>query len=493
MASTRNGAIHWCAFPVVCLKTDQRFSFLVQGISKELRMNQNNPLILFMLLPETGAYNASLALARRLREQGYRILYGGPERFEEHVQAQGFAYERLEVPEPEFIKTLEGQPQPGIIGRWQRTRKIIRYYRRESRALMDLSVARFAEINPALVLFDPLVWPYAELPLRSGVPIVSFSTTLASYFNLQVPPVFSDIPAGDPDHWQVRLLNLLAWSRCILKARFNLFIYEKILPLFYGLLPQASGIKRIRQLGATLCWGEYGPRLIGPELVVAPKELDFPQLVASNERTYIGACVDVARSDGEFDWSDIDQSKLLVYCSLGTYSSAYPHAYKLFSSVIDALKQRPDLQGIVQIGDVAAVDDFGDLPINIKLVKRVPQIEVLSKAKLFITHGGFSSTRESLFMGVPMLVFPCWLDQPGNAARVVHHGVGLQGDIACVSPPQILDLLRRVEDPSFTVAARKMQVSFAEQADCQAGVDFINAYLKLQPVPRAVELASTCS
>ncbi|TBU96300.1 hypothetical protein DNJ95_07095 [Stutzerimonas kirkiae] len=443
-------------------------------------MSQNNPLILFMLLPETSAYNASFTLARRLREQGYRILYGGPERFEEHVQAQGFDYERLEVPEPEFIKTPEGQPEPGAIGRWRRTRKVIRYYRRELRALLERSVARFAEIDPALVLFDPLIWPYAELPLRSGVPMISFSTTLAAYFNLQVPPVFSDIPAGDPERWQVRLRNLFAWSRCILKARFNLFMYEKLFPLFYALPPQASGVKRIRQLGGILRWGEYGPRLIVPELVVAPRELDFPQLVASNDRTYIGACVDTARSDGEFDWSDLDRSKPLVYCSLGTYSEWFRNGRGLFVSVIEALRQHENLQAIVQVGNVADIESFGELPERIRLVKKVPQLEVLERADIFITHAGFSSTREACYFGVPVIAFPYCNDGLGNAARLVHHGMGVRGDFTKVTSAMVLDLLKEVQGEQYSAAAKRMQVHFRQQADCLAGLEFIERFLSAE-------------
>lgn len=439
-----------------------------------------SPLIIFMLMPERGAFNASFALARRLQGQGYRILYGGPQRFQEHVQTQGFGYQLLEVPKPAFTTEVEGQPAPSGIRGWKRSRDLMRYYRRESRLLMDRAVVSFKQLDPVLVLFDPLIWPYAEVPLRCAIPMVSFSTTLASTFNTQVPPVFSGTPAGDAADWRVRWRNARAWARRISKTWFDIWVFEKIIPLFFALPPQSSSVRRIRSLGGVLHWGEYGPRVIAPELVVSPRELDYPQLLASNDRTYIGACVDVVRGDGDFDWQGVDAQKPLVYCSLGTYSASYPHARKLFSSVIGALKLRPDLQGIVQIGNAAVVDDFGVLPAHIRVVTQVPQIDILARASLFITHGGFSSVRESLYFGVPMLVFPCWLDQPGNAARVVAHGAGLQGDIATVDTQRILALLKRLDDSSFANAARGLQKIFVEQADCRAGLDFVNACIERQ-------------
>jgi UDP:flavonoid glycosyltransferase YjiC (YdhE family) len=45
----------------------------------------------------------------------------------------------------------------------------------------------------------------------------------------------------------------------------------------------------------------------------------------------------------------------------------------------------------------------------------VPQIRVLERARLFITHGGHNSVMESLVSGVPMLVVPLALDQPVQA------------------------------------------------------------------------------
>jgi UDP-glucoronosyl and UDP-glucosyl transferase len=58
------------------------------------------------------------------------------------------------------------------------------------------------------------------------------------------------------------------------------------------------------------------------------------------------------------------------------------------------------------------------------MINRVPQIEVLKRAALCITHAGINTALESLAEGVPMVAIPIGFDQPGIAARIAYHGVG---------------------------------------------------------------------
>lgn len=65
---------------------------------------------------------------------------------------------------------------------------------------------------------------------------------------------------------------------------------------------------------------------------------------------------------------------------------------------------------------------------------RVPQLDLLAECKLFITHGGLQSLKESIAYRVPMLVYPVWWDQFGYAARVAYYGLGLTGKLGKESP-----------------------------------------------------------
>jgi zeaxanthin glucosyltransferase len=54
----------------------------------------------------------------------------------------------------------------------------------------------------------------------------------------------------------------------------------------------------------------------------------------------------------------------------------------------------------------------------------LPYRAVMRQAALVITHGGSNTVLDALACGVPLLIRPVGFDQPGNLARVRHHGFG---------------------------------------------------------------------
>ena len=67
------------------------------------------------------------------------------------------------------------------------------------------------------------------------------------------------------------------------------------------------------------------------------------------------------------------------------------------------------------------------IPSNVYLVKSAPQVEILKRASLFITHSGMNSSNESIHFGVPMICLPVSADQPLVANRVANElGLGIK-------------------------------------------------------------------
>jgi zeaxanthin glucosyltransferase len=91
-------------------------------------------------------------------------------------------------------------------------------------------------------------------------------------------------------------------------------------------------------------------------------------------------------------------------------------------------------------------------------VRRAPQIELLKRAALCITHAGLNTALESLAEGVPMVAIPIGYDQPGVAARIAHHGVGEFVDIEDVTVENVRGLIEEVmSSPGYREKARWFQ------------------------------------
>jgi UDP:flavonoid glycosyltransferase YjiC (YdhE family) len=88
----------------------------------------------------------------------------------------------------------------------------------------------------------------------------------------------------------------------------------------------------------------------------------------------------------------------------------------------------------------------------------IPQFDLLSheKAKLLITHCGFSSVQEAVLAGVPIIGFPIYADQPQTAAKFVGKGFGLQLDLRSVSVEELVNTIEEITTtPSYKTKVKK--------------------------------------
>lgn len=437
--------------------------------------------VIFIMLPERSSFHGSFKLAKELRSAGARVTYIGPQSYQGFVAAQKLSYVPL-LPEPY-------QPEePLAAGHWPRRtwsrlraaqRAFERYFAGLS-APLDALGTWLDEHSPSIALLEPMMWEFSPPLLRARIPIVGLSNTLTAKLDTRFPPVFSSTVAMNEPTLAARLIYAGQWGRAALQFGMQHAIESLQMLSFAG--PSAFAAERpsarVRQSGGELCFGEYGYRLRIPELVLAPKEIDFPQTTRQANRNYAGSCVDVERRDMPFEWGAIEKDQEIVYCSLGTYNHFYAHTGQLFRAVIEAILRKPHLQAIVHVGSAAMIAELGPQPARVRLLEQAPQLEILRHASVFITHGGIGAVREGLFFGVPMIVFPCWLDQFGNAARLVHHGVAVRGDRSIADTDLVERLLAEAQSPAVRKATERMRNTFRAQEACEDGVRWIESHVR---------------
>ncbi|TRY91907.1 hypothetical protein DNTS_024115, partial [Danionella cerebrum] len=100
-----------------------------------------------------------------------------------------------------------------------------------------------------------------------------------------------------------------------------------------------------------------------------------------------------------------------------------------------------------------------DAPKNVKLMKWLPQNDLLghAKVKAFITHGGSHGIYEGICNGVPMVMLPLFGDQGDNVQRLVSRGVAESLSIYDVTSEKLLVALRKViNDKSYKEKMTKL-------------------------------------
>src|SRR5260370_7327122 len=78
------------------------------------------------------------------------------------------------------------------------------------------------------------------------------------------------------------------------------------------------------------------------------------------------------------------------------------------------------------------------------VVKRAPQLKLLSLAEVCITHAGLNTVLEALAQGVPQLAIPVTFEQPGIAARIAAKKTGVTMSFSDLTSEHLSTLLDEV-------------------------------------------------
>ncbi|MGG3623951.1 macrolide family glycosyltransferase [Bacillus gobiensis] len=124
-------------------------------------------------------------------------------------------------------------------------------------------------------------------------------------------------------------------------------------------------------------------------------------------------------SNNQFPLEELKDEQVL-YISMGT---VLDQTEEFFNTCIEAFA---DFQGkvVIAAGERADFTKITQAPDNFIISSYVPQLEVLSEADVFITHGGMNSVNEAIHFQVPLVVLPHDKDQPMVAQRLTELGAG---------------------------------------------------------------------
>ncbi|MEH6719763.1 MAG: glycosyltransferase [Aurantimonas endophytica] len=193
---------------------------------------------------------------------------------------------------------------------------------------------------------------------------------------------------------------------------------------------------------------------------------DFPRQPASH-RHMVGPLrtarpVEIANDDA-------GGSRPLVFASLGTLQG---HRDSIFRAVAQACRELGVRCVIAHCGGLSP-SEAGRIEADL-VTDFVPQEKILRSASVCVTHAGMNTVLDSLAAGVPMLAVPIAFDQPGIAARIVHHGVGERLSRVLVSPGRVkASLARLLAEASFRDKASAIGRDIAASGGVALAADIV--------------------
>ncbi|NER80723.1 MAG: hypothetical protein F6K42_14365, partial [Leptolyngbya sp. SIO1D8] len=348
---------------------------------------------LFFIAPGVGHLNPTLPIAQELVARGEEVVYCTTDKFQARVESTGATFRQLDdsfnMPDGEIAKLQEGSLalMEGIL------LIMLRYVTKTSLKVPKVLKQLQAEKFDALV-YDPVfAWGHA-LGEALGMPTATFRCTFAMTQN-------------SPLRRQMRLMAKKQLSPKIIIAMLKLQLIAWYMNLRYR-----TSILNPKNL------------FIASEslnIVALPRKFQPDADVFDDRYEFVGPSILPSIVDYEADlpFKKLEECQTL-YIAMGT---AFTKA-QFFKTCLNTFTNTPWLVVMATWKDFG----FNDSPSNVIVRHRVPQLEVLKRANVFVTHGGMGSVMGALWYGVPLVVVPQMPEQSIIAARVTELGLGIRLD-----------------------------------------------------------------
>ncbi len=307
-------------------------------------------------------------------------------------------------------------------------------------------IKSFEEFKPDAVYIDTTDFLAVAVAERFKVPYAHGSATAIFYFDKDIPPIGT---GWDPNRIWLNRLRLIPYLAMV--APFMLRAY----------LNQKKALKAIDPGWKTTNMSGISPYLF---MLFSTDKLEYPRKTFIPPIFYVGPSIlepDESQLP-DFPWEKLDPARPLIYIATGTlfpdiYQKFYRHAIKALAEDTFPIP----VQVVMAIGRDRKIEDLGKIPSNFIVVNYAPQVKLVQRANIVVTHGGVNSVNETLSYGKPMLVAYLGRDLIEMAQRIAFNGAGIRLNAkratACKIRKAIIELLRQ---PRYARAAEGIQHSF---------------------------------
>lgn len=332
----------------------------------------------------------TLSVVSTLVRRGYRVSYVTKERFESELSGLGAQVIRYRSSCTAAERAAVGDAQPPEA-----------VYASTVQLVQDVTPF-YEENRPDLIIHDTVSLAGVILAKKWGISTIQVSCDFRmdrQSPSREAPEFFAQVlDIAKPMAQTLERYGVASDSHCFSRGALNVYFYPKAFQLD----------------------GETG------------EENDF----------YAGRCAP-ERPHTERWRPGNDANRPVVMVSTSTLFSQRPNYYR---RCIEALV---DLHWhvVLQIGDNNRLEDFTDLPANVEVIQRKPQIAILPYVDLLICAGGMMTAVEAAYCGVPLVMMTNGnVELEAYAENNVRLGLGRHLKGGDVSVEQMRETVKQVTD-----------------------------------------------
>ena len=427
----------------------------------------------FVSMPYSGHLNPMIALAHKLEVRGHDIVFFGIEDAATTVQAANLKFHA--VAQKEFPLGASA----GYLEKISKLRglEILRFSTQTRqpklcRAMLNHLPDAVTELGVQALVIDTIHVFVELVAIRLNLPYIHIWNILHIDRSGMTPPCFVSLPYEDsPDAREKYAAGVVDIGR------------------FFSPVTDVAR-EYAAEHNLDIDWSKPGATVSKLAVITqTPKVFDFPKLPCPPQFHYTGPFHDPSsRSLIPFPWERVTAERM-IYASLGTLVNGLAHVYR---KIIAASAMIPGAQLVLSIGNHIRLEDLGKLPGNAIVVQSAPQLELLKRAHLCITHAGANTVLECLAAGVPMIAIPIGFDQPGMAARVAYHGVGeflAEEDLTSDKLKALITTI--MDDPNYKTRAVQMRDEIAATRGLERAATIIEQALEDALLSQASESDKT--
>ncbi len=407
--------------------------------------------------PFPGHLNPLAALGRELQWRGHRVTCLQIPDVELKVRSEGLNFYPLGQSTYQPGKLAETLKQLSKLSGLEALRYSVKFCQQLAAIICQDAPSAIEAAGIEALLVDQLE-PTGETIAESlGIPFVSVCCGQAIHRQADVPPFFTSWSYQNT--WWARLRNLAAYylldrsCQPILQV-INQYRQKWKLPAYqYYYSSCAAPLARISQQPAAFDFPCTKPEYFhytGPFRNSSPQTVSFPFERLTGQPT--------------------------IYASLGSIQNT---KYEVFHDIASACLSL-DVQLVIAHGGGMNVEAVQKLPGSPLVVEYAPQLEVLAKASLTITHGGLNTVLDSLSHGVPLVAIPITYEQPGTGARIRWTGTGEVVPLSHLDIPKLRTAIQRVlTEDSYLKNALRLKQAIAQAGGVKRAADIIEQSIGL--------------